>query len=70
MKEEERENNPHMLLTDQINEFQKLYETIEKKPDIASNLIDRNENLNELQLQECMTKKVERLKNLLRTPKL
>ena len=54
-KEEKRENSPHMLLTDQINDFQKLYETIEKKPDNAANLIDLNENLTEL--QECITNK-------------
>lgn len=57
-----------MLLTDQINDFQKLYETIEKKPDNAANLIDLNENLTEL--QECITNKKERLKNLSRTAKL
>ena len=55
--EEKRENNPHVLLTDQINYFQKLYETIEKKPDNAANLIDLNENLTEL--QECITNKKE-----------
>ena len=37
--EEKRENNS-LLLTGQINDFQKLYETIEKKPDNAANLID------------------------------
>ena len=67
-KEEKGENNPYVLLTNQINDFQKLYETIEKKTYNTADLIDLNENLTEL--QECITNEKESLRNLSRTAKL
>ena len=48
-----------MLLNDQINDFQKLYETIEKKTYNTANLIDLKENLTEL--QECYLSKTAKL---------